>query len=142
MSDLDRTASKIQTKSSPPHAGLNRDLIQPDTTGEKRWSSANARDHERQIVGLRRSAVSLHRLHDRVEELGRRAAVSRPQNLEKPRLAEFLCLSIEGLDDAVGEHHERVLTRQRDVGGRAIQLLEQAEHMTGRLKALDRAVAG
>ena len=87
----------------------------PGFASSRSSAGANARDHERQIVGLRRSAVSLHRLHDRIEELGRRAAVSRPQNLEKPRLAEFLCLSIEGLDDAVGEHHERVLTRQRDV---------------------------
>ena len=50
---------------------------------------------------MRRSAVSLNGFHDRIEELSRRAAVSRPQHPEKPRLGEFLCLSIEGLDDAV-----------------------------------------
>ena len=108
----------------------------------KRWSSANARDHQRQIVGLARSAVSLHGFHDRVEELRRGAVVSLPHDIEESRLAEFLLLSIEGFDDAVGEHHERVLTRQRDVGSRTVQFLEEAEHMTRRLKALDRAVAG
>ena len=86
--------------------------------------------------------MSLHRLHDRVEELGRRAAVSRPQTSSSRDSPNSSASALkDSTSDAVGEHHERVLTFS-DVGGRAIQLLEEAEYMTGRLKALDRAVAG
>ncbi len=88
--------------------------------------SPRPRDDERQVVVLRAGAELLHAREDGLDNVGCRQAATGGQLLDEARLAE-LVLPLHRLGDPVAEDRQYVPGLNRDLVGRALPRVEQAD---------------